>query len=239
MKRLLLLGGWLVLSLPAFAQATLQTGEELFRQGKFSAALNVYEQLLKNHPKDPFVYYNIGNCYFKMGSTGLAAANYFRAFKLAPRDADIRHNLALALASGGERFVPSGIPVVLHQAYFYLSYAELKGLTYGLWWLVSLLLVVCILRRKWNVLATIGCVLLLGCNIWLYSRAQLEQRATAVIAAPVAEIRSGPGTNFPASASVAQGHLVTILDEKDAWYEVAVTSQGIKGWMEKNTIEKI
>lgn len=239
MKRLLLLGGWLVLSLPVFAQATLQTGEELFRQGKFSAALNAYEQLLKNHPKDPFVYYNIGNCYFKMGSTGLAAANYFRAFKLAPRDADIRHNLALALASGGERLVPSGVPVVLHQAYFYLSYAELKGLTYGLWWLVSLLLVVCLLRRKWNILATIGCVLLLVSNVWLYSRAKLEQQATAVIAAPVAEIRSGPGTNFPASASVAQGHLVTILDEKDAWYEVAVTSQGLKGWMEKNTVEKI
>ncbi|MBR4592611.1 MAG: SH3 domain-containing protein, partial [Elusimicrobiaceae bacterium] len=56
---------------------------------------------------------------------------------------------------------------------------------------------------------------------------------------PVAEIRSGPGTNFPASASAAQGHLVTISDGKDAWYEVVVASQGIKGWIEKNALEKI
>jgi uncharacterized protein YraI len=61
----------------------------------------------------------------------------------------------------------------------------------------------------------------------------------AVIASPIAEIRSGPGTNFPDSASVAQGHLVTIQDAKDSWYEVVVKSQGIKGWIEQNAVEKI
>ena len=63
----------------------------------------------------------------------------------------------------------------------------------------------------------------------------------AVIASPVAEIRSGPGTNFPASASLAQGHLITVEDAKDEWYEVIVKSQGLKGWVEKSalTAEKV
>ena len=224
---------------PSFAQSDLQQAEDLYRQGKFSAALNAYETILKNNPNDPFVYYNIGNCYFKMGSKGLAAANYYRAFRLAPRDSDIRHNLTLALESGGERFVPAGRPLVLHKAFFYLSEAELKGWVYVLFWLTGVLVFWCLVRRKWNHLATLGCLLLLLSTGWLYTRLHLAQETLAVVASPVAEIRSGPGTNFPASASAAQGHLVTILDSKDAWYEVVVNSQGIKGWIEKDSVEKI
>ena len=67
----------------------------------------------------------------------------------------------------------------------------------------------------------------------------IEQENLAVIAAPVAEVRSGPGTNFPASANVSQGHLVTVLDTKDPWEEVVISSQGLKGWIEKDALEKI
>ena len=239
MKRIGLVLAACLAFVPSFAQSDLQQAEDLYRQGKFSAALNAYETILKNNPNDPFVYYNIGNCYFKMGSKGLAAANYYRAFRLAPRDGDIRHNLTLALESGGERFVPAGIPLVLHKAFFYLSDTELKGWVYALFWLISVLVFWCLLRRKWNHLATLGCLLLLLSTGWLYARLHLTQETLAVVASPVAEIRSGPGTNFPASASAAQGHLVTILDGKDTWYEVVVNSQGIKGWIEKDTVEKI
>ena len=239
MKRLYLLVIAFLSFLPAFSQSDLQQAEDLYRQGKFSAALSAYETILKNYPNDPFVYYNIGNCYFKMGRNGLAAANYYRAFKLAPRDGDIRHNLTLALESGGERFVPAGMPLVLHKAFFYLSDTELKGCVFALFWVASLLIFWCLIRKKWNHLATLACLLLLISGGWLYARVRLAQDVLAVVAAPVAEIRSGPGTNFPASASAAQGHLVTILDEKDSWYEVVVNSQGIKGWLEKDTVEKV
>ncbi|MBR4355754.1 MAG: SH3 domain-containing protein [Elusimicrobiaceae bacterium] len=239
MKRWLLLSCFALLFVSGFSQNGWQQAEDFYRQGKFSAALGLYENLLKDYPNDPFVYYNIGNCYFKMGSKGLAAANYFRAFRLAPRDSDIRHNLTLALASGGERLVPAGMPVILHKGFFYLSYAELKGLAYAGLWFVCALILLGLLRRKWSSWATVCCVLWLLLAGWWYARARLEQEPLAVVASAIAEIRSGPGTNFPASANVAQGHLVTILDDKDSWYEVIVTSQGIKGWVEKSTIEKI
>ena len=82
-------------------------------------------------------------------------------------------------------------------------------------------------------------VILLLCAGWFYLRHTLQVEHLAVIAAPVAEIRSGPGTNFPASASLAQGHLITVEDAKDEWYEVIVKSQGLKGWVEKSAVEQI
>ena len=239
MKRLLLTVCMCSLLGMAYGQAPLQSAEELYRQGKFSAALQEYENALKTYPNNPFLYYNIGNCYFKMGSRGLAAANYYRAFRLAPRDKDIRHNLSLTLEASGEKLVPSGVPVVLPEAFFVLSIAELEGLVYLLFWLVCACVAACLLRRRWNAIATTVGIVCIICAGWWYARVQQDSENRAVIAVPVAEIRSGPGTNFPASANISQGHLVTVVDGKDAWYEVVVSSQGIKGWVEKNAVEKI
>ena len=239
MKHLFILAFALLGVTSVFAQTPLQNAEEFYRQGKFSAALGLYEYDLKTHPNDPYVYYNIGNCYFKMGSMGLAAANYYRAFKLAPRNTDIRSNLSLALSAGGESLVPAGVPPILHKAFFSLSYSELKGLTMALWWVFCLIACVWVLTRRGGKTALTVALLLAVTAGWFYLRQKAEAEPLAVVAAPVAEIRSGPGTNFPASASVAQGHLLTVQDEKDSWYEVIVKSQGIKGWVDKNAIEQI
>lgn len=238
-KCLLALGCAVWLFIPLCAQQTQDSIEHLYRQGRFADALLAYEQELKNYPNDPFLYYNIGNAYFKMGSTGLAVANYYRAYRLLPRDRDIRHNLALALASCGEQLVPADIPAAVYNAFFYLSYNELKGLTFVLFWLTSLVGFIWLTRRRgFKVFAVVG-IALLVCATWLYARHQLESKPLAVVAAPSTEIRSGPGTNFPANATAAQGHLLTILDKKDRWYEVVLDSQSVKGWVESNAIEKI
>ena len=239
MKRILLTVLLLGFAAASWGQTALQQAEGYYREGKFSAALGLYEKELKNTPNDPYVYYNIGNCYFKMGSKGLAAANYYRAFKLAPRGSGIRHDLTLALAAGGERLVPAGVPEVLHKAFFYLSYQEVQGLTFLLLWLFCALGSVWLLKRKFKRVFLASAVILLLCGGWLYARYTLEQAHLAVVAAPVAEVRSGPGANFPASASVPQGHLLTVQDTKDDWYEVIVKSQGLKGWVEKNAVEQI
>lgn len=223
----------------AASPADMAQAEEMYRQGRFSAALGIYEEELKNRPNDPFVYYNIGNCYFKMGSKGLAAANYYRAFKLAPRDADIRHNLSLALLAGGEKFVPAGMPGALHKAFFALSIDELKGLFFLLLWLCCTLGSIWLVKRKFGRVLALSAVTFLLCGGWLWWRNALDNQPLAVVASPSAEIRSGPGSNFPASANVAQGHLLLVQDEKDSWYEVIVKSQSLKGWVEKNAVEKI
>ena len=217
----------------------LQEAEQYYREGRFAAALGAYENLLKNYPNDPHLYYNIGNCYFKMGSRGLAIANYYRAFRLAPRDTDIRHNLTLSLEAAGERFVPAGMPVILHKAFFSLTILELKGLT-----ILSLLLF-CVLagfwlcKRKAGWLVCISLAVLLLMSGWYFCRNHADAVSLAVVAAPTAELRSGPGNNFPASANVAQGHLLVVLDSKDHWDEVIIKSQAIKGWIAANDLEKI
>ena len=188
--------------------ADFQTAEQDYRQGHFAAALGAYEELLHNYPNDPYLYYNIGNCYFKMGSVGLAAANYYRAFRLAPRETDIRHNLSLALAQSGERLVPQGVPEILHKTFFWLTAEELKGLLYLTWWFFCLGGVFWLLKRKGGKFVLMTGVLFLLTGTWYMLRFNSDYTPMAVVASPVAELRSGPGSNFPLSANVAQGHVL-------------------------------
>ena len=226
------------LAISAFS-ADLQEAEDLYRQGRFAAALAMYEELLQTYPKDPHLYYNIGNCYFKMGTTGLAAANYYRAFQLAPRDKDIRHNLALTLNNSGEKLVPAGMPEVLHKAFFGVTLTELKGIVFIVLWLFCITGSIWLVKRRLGWITVCLLLMLLLSGGWYGWRAHLATEPLAIVAAPVAELRSGPGTNFPASANVAQGHLLLLQDSRDQWEEVIVKSQGIKGWIEKSAIEKI
>ncbi|MBR2081533.1 MAG: tetratricopeptide repeat protein [Elusimicrobiaceae bacterium] len=240
MKKLILVFSlWFTCMTVSAAQDLATQAESFYRAGQYAQALSAYEQELKKHPNSPYLYYNIGNCYFKMGSKGLAAANYFRAFKLRPQDSDIRHNLSLALAGGGEPLVPAGMPVALHKAFFILPIAELKGLVCALGWLVCILLGLWLLTRRGGKLTIVLGVLLLTCSAWLYMRHSWETQPLAVVAAPLAEVRSGPGPNFPTSASVQQGHLVEVLDSKDNWQQIIVRSQGLKGWVENTALERI
>ena len=233
---LILIGGLF----PALtAQENFSQAESLYRAGQYAQALTAYEQDLKRYPNNPYLYYNIGNCYFKMGSKGLAIANYYRAFKLNPRQADIRHNLELALSSSGETLVPTGIPPAVHRAFFAFSLTQLKGIVCLLGWLVCLLAGIWLLTRKGGKFTLTAGIILVACACWFYMLRTWEKQPLAVVAAPIAELRSGPGTNFPASASIAQGHLVQVLDSKDHWQQVVVRSQGLKGWVESSTLEHI
>ncbi len=219
--------------------ADMQTAGNLYREGKFAAALGEYEQLLSSYPNNPHLYYNIGNCYFKMGSTGLAVANYYRAFRLAPRDGDIRHNLTLALQNAGERLVPAGMPEVLHKFFFGLRTDELKGLLFLALWVFCSLASLWLIKHRLGRTAISALAIVVLLAAWYGWRSKIEKVQLAVVAAPVAELRSGPGSNFPASASIAQGHLLTIQDSKDDWYDVVVKSEGLQGWIQAQSLEKI
>lgn len=238
MKKYLLLGACCLAAAAAFC-ADLSQAENLYREGRYAAALGEYEQMLQTYPNNPYLYYNIGNCYFKMGSKGLAAANYYRAFRLAPRDKDIRHNLQLVFQAAGEQWIPAGMPEVLHRVFFGLTLTELKGLLFVTLWLFCMLGCVWLIKRRWGWCLGTAFVILLLSTAWYGARRQTDGQTLAVVAAPTAELRSGPGDNFPANAHIAQGHLLLLQDSRNDWREVVVKSQGIQGWMKADSLESI
>lgn len=75
---------------------------QLYFQNHFADALGVYQKILsdfkfKSLYHDKYwgdIFFNIGNCYYRMDSKGLAILNYQKAGVFLPRDADLKYNLA-------------------------------------------------------------------------------------------------------------------------------------------------
>ncbi len=73
----------------------------LYFNNDFQPALDIYLSILKQYKTSlPFysracgeLFYNAGNCYFRLQEKGKAMLNYKRALMIMPRDADLKYNL--------------------------------------------------------------------------------------------------------------------------------------------------
>ncbi|OGR62029.1 MAG: hypothetical protein A2X30_01200 [Elusimicrobia bacterium GWB2_63_16] len=248
MRRLLLA---LLLALPA-AAAAYDRGElaefnDLYRAGQYEEALEGYRQLIAKEPSNQWGWYNAANALFRLNRMGPAIYHYSRAFTLDPRSQDIRGNLDFALRHTGQRLVPEGAPAALHYFYYIVSERELKALSLLLFWLGCLAWAAGFLLdgNKWSgpacrTAAAAG--LLLLCSLaWLGARQTSAFSSAGVVTkAGGTRMLSGPGDNFKTYASAPEGRIVKILDTDDeAYYEIGLPKEGIKGWALKTDIDKI
>jgi tetratricopeptide (TPR) repeat protein len=213
-----------------------------YDKGDYEGAVSLYSELAEAYPEEPAYQYDLGNSWLKSGRTGLAVVSYLRAFRLAPRSSDIRDNLAFALGRAGEEFVPAGIPQSLFFLALALSRQELAGLFWlGIW--VSCLfagLYLVEFRPRWLRPALgFSLAFLVSFGGWLWLLSTLEPAELGVVLRSDAEVRSGPGANFPVAYTLPEGRRLALLGGKGDWREIAVPREGIKGWMLKESLEQV
>lgn len=124
---------------PAFSAANA-----LVDAGHYAEAVQMYEQLAAQGAANAALVYNLGNAYFLQGDANRARDAYERAAQLAPRDADIRHNLELARdqAPGTTAGQPAGLLAELSETTsHWLTVDELALIALGAWFLFGFLVV--------------------------------------------------------------------------------------------------
>ncbi len=229
----------------AYDRSILAEYNDLYKNGNYQEALDGYKDFAAKEPHNPYAFYNAGNAYFRLNASGPALLNYGRAFRLSPRDTDIRTNLDFAMKNTGQAFVPDGVPKALHYLYYFFSDNELTVAASALWWLVCLLLSLSFLKpalREKLRGSTAGAGLLLaGSLLWIAARSSGPFNSAAVIIADGSTpLMSGPGDNFKTYAALPEARLVKVLDDTDdLYYEVGIPREGIKGWVRKTAAEKI
>ena len=241
----------LILALPS-AAAAYDRGElaefnDLYRNGQYEEALEGYKLMIAKEPSNQWAWYNAGNALFRLNRLGPAVFNYAKAFLLDPRSQDIRANLDFALRQTGQSLVPEGAPAALHYLYLIISEAELKAAAILLFWLACLAGAACFLLDGGRGGAFAGRVslaaagLLVFAVVWLGARQSSPFSSAGVVTkAGGTRMLSGPGEKFKTYASAPEGRLVRILDTGDeAYYEIGLQKEGIKGWALKNEIERL
>lgn len=232
----------LVVLLAAGARAqTAADAQKKYDAGDYAGAAQLYSQLAQKQPREGAWRYDLGNAYFKQGRLGPAIASYQRAFELSPRDGDARFNLDFALKRAGEELVPAGVPPLLFSLFHLLSDAELAGLHWLACWAALLLGAAWVLRparrgalEPWAAGALAAWVVF---GAWWGARRLVEPQQLAVVVAPTAELRSGPGEGFPVSFTVPEGRRVELVSEEGPWLEVVLPKEGAKGFMRADSVE--
>ncbi|HRK61158.1 MAG TPA: tetratricopeptide repeat protein [Candidatus Omnitrophota bacterium] len=239
-----------LLSGNSFADERAQKWEEgagLYKSGKFAESVAVYESLL--NVSKPFekavLYFNLGNCYYRLGQLNFAILNFERAISLRPWYADARYNLAAAKAKL-EYKIEDKRGVFIRLNSLFLQWVNASD--FILLALLSLLVLsVSVLfwarasqsSSFWTFPRT-EMVFLSVLFIVLWSSKLFYERnyQEGIVIAKEAEVRYGPSLDNQSLMKLGGGLKVFIVDERDDWSRV-VTWNGETGWIRNSEIGKV
>lgn len=228
---------------------TKAEADGMYEKEQFADAAKAYEALLKSEGEAVEIYYNLGNCYYKMDKIPLAVLNYERALLLSPGDDDIRANLALARGKTIDKVVPPS------EMFFVTWWRNLTNCisidTWAIIGIISFILMLAgvflymlstqLLIRKIGIYGAMALlVITLISNLAAVSQhLGLKNRNTAIILTPSVTVKSSPSDSGTDLFVIHEGSKVEILDgSMKEWMEVKF-EEGKQGWIPVNTAEKI
>ena len=85
----------------------LDKAAALYAEERYADAACVYQQIIAEEGVAAEVYYNLGNCYYKLDNIALSILSYERALRLDPSDSDTKTNLALARGKTQDKVAPA------------------------------------------------------------------------------------------------------------------------------------
>ena len=219
------------------AETLFQQGNDLYGQGKYKEAQQIYSRIIAEDGFSGPLLYNLANCYAQTGRTGQAILNYERALRLSPGDSDIRGNLELLRKNRG--LFQEDLPLVRRLA----SLLDLDQwtLSAGLMFMLLTFINLAGLRlsngrpmRRW----VGGLCLLVMIIASTGAFCQYRQLDEAVVTGNDTRLLLSP---FPAASSVEtiqEGRKVHYLS-KHGLYALVEDEAGRSGWIETNAISFI
>ncbi len=217
---------------------------QLYENQDYTKALELYRQAEKEL-RNWKLFYNLGNCYYKLEDYVRAKIYFLRAQRLNPSDPDIRKNLEVVNQHFRDRVPEQKADFISRVILKIEAILSLNLLA------VCLLLLVILLNGAIFLLATRGknrwllygisfCLvfILISGGYLLHRQAKEKRRHIGVVVAEKAELRSGPGFDNTILFQVHPGLKVRILNQSRDWLQVSASDR-IAGWIEAKRLERI
>jgi tetratricopeptide (TPR) repeat protein len=232
----------------ADAGRAFQDGNRLYQQGFYREALAGYQSILDSGCESGPLYFNMGNCCYKLSDIGRAVLYYERAKRLLPGDEDIKTNLAMANLAAVDKIESQGdfLPVAWVNGFVHMiPTAPLAAVVSALYAAGFLLLTACIVSRKrivrsWGLrlaIAVFAAFLLFGLALFGQERAR-RLKKDAVILAEKVDVKGAPGPDELTVFSLHAGAKVRMDQKTGDWVEIILPDRKV-GWVQQNVLEAI
>ena len=228
---------------------TKQQADNLYAQEHYREAAEIYESILKNQGVSKELYYNLGNCYYKLDEVALSVLNYERALLLDPSDSDTKANLALARGKTADKVTPPS------EMFFITWWRTLTNtMSINSWLIIAfvtfVLMLSCIIvyafmsEVTWRKIGFYGALIALFITIVanlcaLSQHLTIANRQYAIIMDSAVTVKSSPSDSSTDLFVIHEGSKVEMLDQTmKEWCEVKL-EEGKVGWIPVSALQQI
>lgn len=246
MKKILIL--LLFVSQVIGAQNTFEQGNQFYQKENYSAAISSFESIINSGKQSAEVYFNLGNCYYKLHKVAPAIYNYEKALLLTPNDSETKTNLDFArkMAIDDIKVIPKvGFNKVIADFtsnYYYDTWAWV-AVTFAFVFLLFFI------GYYFSHKTTIKRIFFLGMFVWLlaiivsiasgfYEKNRNDNERPAIVFAETTTVKSEPKTTAADAFVLHEGTKVFILESIANWKKVELTDE-TTGWIEESAIKEI
>lgn len=218
-----------------------------YAERNYLKALESYQSVLNTGLENGTLYYNIGNCYFKMGKLGYAILYYDKARRLMPRDSDLISNLTYAKQQLGDPNIePPSLNIVsklLKQPYTGFNLNALSILSLAVFLLAMAMSCLLVARPfLWKKLGAIYIIVMIffvaNISAFVVRYYDEEILKRGVVVQKTVEAKYEPIDKSTTYYNLQEGSDVFILATRDDWRQVRRTDGKI-AWVPKSAVEEV
>ncbi len=229
-------------------EALFDAATEHYNAGKYEAAAEKYLQILENGQHSAAMYYNLGNCYYKLNRIAPSIYFYEKALLLDPNDPEIKSNLAYAqnmTLDVIEAIPQSGISKIIDRVTGLLTFDQWSYTAIGLMLLFVTFYIAYYYmryasRKRLAFVLSLGCLFLAMASV-LFAYIQHNQylkRQPAIIFDTEVAVKSEPNTRSQDAFILHEGTKVQVLEQLNEWKKIAL-ADGSTGWLPQQSLKPI
>lgn len=245
MKNILFL---FLLSTQIFFAQSFEKGNKSYQKGNYKEAIVHYERILKDKKQSAELYFNLGNCYYKLNKVAPAIYNFEKALLLNPNDKDIQNNLKFAqkLQIDDIKEVPKvGFNRVIQDFISSNHFNTWAWIAVVMSFLFLLFFVIyyfgetTLLKRTFfigMILTIFGIILSVSSAI--FEKANYDNDQPAIVFAEITAVKTEPNGNATTAFTLHEGTKVYVYETVDNFKKIEL-SDGKKGWIEASAIKEL
>jgi len=215
----------------------------LYKDGEYESAIEKYKEIIYDGRESANVYYNLGNCYYKIGKIGKSLLNYERAIRFKPRDSDLISNYKFVKSLVNDNVLEPEINWFKKLESKYLSSISVNEmmLIHFVLMILSMGLFIyffflALKHKKYSLYIVLLVTTVVVHTIVLQAKMIPERRAAIILAKT--ESRFEPTEESTTHYKLPEGAKVTLLSKEGDWIKVKRVD-GKMGWVHRSYIEKI
>lgn len=231
-----------------FAQNGFEAGNDLYQKGNYKEAVEAYEQVLKADKQSAELYFNLGNCYYKLNKVAPAIYNYEKALVLSPNDSDVLTNLRFAQKRTIDevKVIPKvGFAKLLRDftaIYHYNTWAWIS-VSFSVLFLLSFIgyyfsQLTVSKRIFFFGMFVMFVLLLISVAAAVFEKSHYNNEIPAVVFAEMVEVKSEPQKLSSNVVTLHEGTKVYVKETLENWKKIQLTD-GTEGWIEKTAIKEV